>query len=130
MTNAMLEHVNVTVSEPMKTATMLAQVFGWEIRWQGPSKNDGYTVHVGSDDSYLALYSMGGPNDSAVPSYEAKGGLNHVGIVVDDLDAVETKVVAAGFKPNNHGDYEPGRRFYFDDDDGVEFEVVSYAGVK
>ncbi|MEM7190453.1 MAG: VOC family protein, partial [Pseudomonadota bacterium] len=24
-------------------------------------------------------------------------------------------------------DYEPGRRFYFADHDGIEFEVVSYA---
>lgn len=130
MTSAMLEHVNVTVSDPVKTATMLAQVFGWKTRWQGLSKNDGYTVHVGSDDSYIAVYSMGGPSDSSMASYEAKGGLNHIGIVVDDLAAIEANVVAAGFKPHNHGDYEPGRRFYFHDDDGVEFEVVSYAGAK
>jgi len=29
--------------------------------------------------------------------------------------------------PSGHGDYEPGRRFYFYDWDGIEFEMVSYA---
>jgi len=44
-----------------------------------------------------------------------------------DLDATEQKVLQAGFKTHNHGDYEPGRRFYFNDHDGVEYEIVSYA---
>jgi len=45
---------------------------------------------------------------------------------VDDLDSVEAKVITHGLMPFNHGDYEPGRRFYFFDDNGIEFEVVSY----
>ena len=44
-----------------------------------------------------------------------------------DLNAAEAVVVAAGLEPFNHADYEPGRRFYFFDWDGIEFEVVSYA---
>lgn len=130
MRNAILEHVNITVSDPMKTAAMLEHIFGWKIRWQGPAKNEGYTVHVGAEDSYLAVYSLGKPNDANTSSYQMKGGLNHVGIVVDDLDDVEARVNNAGYKPHNHGDYEPGRRFYFHDEDGVEFEVVSYADAK
>ena len=47
--------------------------------------------------------------------------------MVDDLDAVEAKVVQAGYEPYSHADYEPGRRFYFNDADGVEFEVVAYS---
>ncbi len=34
---------------------------------------------------------------------------------------------AAGLEPFGHDDYDPGRRFYFFDDNGIEFEVVSYA---
>lgn len=130
MKNSMLEHVNLTVSDPVKTAAMLEQLFGWKIRWQGPAKNEGYTVHVGTDDSYLAVYSVGTPGDAAVSSYQIKGGLNHVGIVVDDLDETEAQVIAAGYTPENHGNYEPGRRFYFYDNDGIEFEVISYADPK
>ena len=46
--------------------------------------------------------------------------------MVDLLLATEQAVIAAGLEPFNHGNYEPGRRFYFLDGDGVEYEVVSY----
>lgn len=120
-----LEHVNITVSDPRRTATMLCDLFGWHVRWEGAAKNNGLTLHVGTDDSYLAVYSMGGLA-RAGDSYTAVGGLNHIGIVVGDIDAIEARVKAMGFTPHTHGNYEPGRRFYFDDADGIEIEVVSY----
>ncbi len=123
--NATLEHVNITVSDPDRTAAMLSNVFGWTVRWSGESALDGRTVHVGSDDDYLAVYSSG-QNGQAEGSYGTTGGLNHVGVLVDDLDATEQRVLAQGFETFNHGDYEPGRRFYFNDHDNIEFEVVSY----
>ncbi|MEJ6401743.1 VOC family protein [Yoonia sp. 2307UL14-13] len=127
---AQLEHVNITVSDPKKTAAMLAELFGWKTRWEGSAMDGaGYTVHVGSDDSYVAVYSGSNP-EQTVPkgdaSYMTRGGMNHIGVVVDDLDGTEEKVLAMGYQPHSHGDYEPGRRFYFHDHDGVEFEVVSY----
>lgn len=124
---AKLEHVNITVSNPDKTAQMLCELFDWQVRWAGPSQLGGNTVHVGTDTDYLAVYTYDGNPTEAEPNGRRKGGLNHVGVLVDDLDAVEAKVVAAGLKPFNHGNYEPGRRFYFNDADDIEFEVVSYA---
>ena len=47
--------------------------------------------------------------------------------MVDDLREAERMVIEAGLEPFNHMDYEPGRRFYFFDWDGIEFEIVSYA---
>ena len=41
--------------------------------------------------------------------------------------ALETRVRAEGFETYSHDDYEPGRRFYFLDNTGFEFEVVSYS---
>jgi len=126
--NVSLEHANVTVSDPHKTADWLGRVFGWKVRWEGAAINGGYTVHVGNETSYLALYTPGDSATGAVDnSYAVRGGLNHLAVVVDDLDSVEDRVKAAGFTTGNHGDYEPGRRFYFHDADGIEFEVVSYA---
>ena len=128
MTEAFLEHANVTVSDPQRTAKELSDLFGWHVRWEGESKMGGYTVHVGGDESYLAIYSLGnGKAGKADDTYSTIGGLNHLGIVVDDLDAAEGRVKAAGYQTHNHGDYEPGRRFYFDNSDGIEIEVVSYA---
>ena len=127
MNASRIEHVNITVSDPERTAALLCELFDWKIRWQGPAASGGRTIHVGTDDDYLAVYARvpEGRDADIGPGYHR--GLNHVGIVVDDLAATEARVKAAGLVPCNHGDYEPGRRFYFDDPDGVEFEVVSYA---
>ncbi len=129
MSDPVLEHVNLTVTNPEKTASMLCKLFGWHIRWQGEAKDGGRSIHVGSHTSYLAIYSRETPATQTYNNYVTVGGLNHVGIVVDDLDELEAKVIASGYKPRAHADYEPGRRFYFydEDEDDVEYEVISYA---
>lgn len=127
MADAMLEHVNVTVSDPSKTAERLAQLFGWRVRWQGEAIHGGQSVHVGADDSYVALYRRPDRLADNADSYGTRGGLNHIGVLVDDLDQTEAKVCELGYEPHSHADYEPGRRFYFHDEDGIEFEVISYA---
>lgn len=121
-----LEHVNLTVKLPKKTAAMLCRVFGWHIRWEGPSLNNGYTVHVGNAESYVALYAPQKIKESELDRFEKRGGLNHIAVVVKDFDAIEDRVKAEGYRPKSHAEYEPGRRFYFLDDDRVEYEVVSY----
>jgi lactoylglutathione lyase len=120
---ATLEHVNVTTSAAQETAQLMVQAFGLHIRWEGPAKLGGHSIHVGTDGSYVALYTP--PED--LKQARSDGQPNHVGVLVGDLDATETKIRAAGYQPYAHADYEPGRRFYFRDRGGVEFEVVSYA---
>ena len=126
---AVLEHVNVTVADTKATADWMGDVFGWRVRWEGDSIHGGYSMHVGEETSYVALYSP--PKTPAEigerDNYFRANGLNHIAVTVDDIDATEAKVKAAGFEPGSHADYEPGRRFYFYDTDGVEWEVVSYA---
>jgi len=129
MTGAMLEHINITVSEPFRTASRLCDFFGWHIRWEGPAKYGGTTIHVGTEESYLAVFSAESQKEPESESYYTRGGLNHIGVVVEDLEAAEIRVRKAGYSPHSHADYEPGRRFYFNDEDGIEFEVVSYAEV-
>ena len=125
MTNAIIEHVNLAVSDPERTAAIMQAVFGWKERWRGPARDDGFTIHVGDETTYLALHTgPGGPHPAA--HYDKGVPFNHVGILVDDLDATEAKVVALGLIPFSHGDYEPGRRFYFMDPDNIEYEIVSY----
>ncbi|MEM7752705.1 MAG: VOC family protein [Pseudomonadota bacterium] len=121
-----LEHLNMTVADPKATAAWIERIFGWRIRWEGPGMTTGYTIHIGSDESYVALFSFPETHAPKNDSHHMKGGLNHWAVVVDDLDAVEERVKAEGFTPINHADYEPGRRFYFHDGDGIEVEVVAY----
>ncbi|QAY76022.1 VOC family protein [Sphingosinicella sp. BN140058] len=125
MTSPRIEHVNVTVTDPERVAALMSDLFGWRIRWSGPARDGGRSIHVGSEDHYVALYT--GDREQYGPEDFAKGRpLNHIGIVVDDLDAVEGRVSAAGLQPFAHADYAPGRRFYFLDYDGIEYEVVAY----
>ena len=128
MSKAILEHINMTVSDPDRTANMLVDLFDWKIRWSGASKHNGRTVHVGNDDDYVALYTVGEPRGlKDDESYGLAGAINHLGILVDDLDAAEKRVLDFGIKTHSHQTYEPGSRFYFHDHDGIEYEVVSYA---
>lgn len=119
MSTPRIEHVNVNVSDPERAARLMERLFGWRVRWQGAARDGGQTIHAGSEDHYIALHTGRGDFAKGRP-------LNHIGVEVDDLDAVEAKVVAAGLKPFGHDDYDPGRRFYFLDPDGIEYEVVSY----
>ena len=123
---ATLEHANITVSDADATAAWMCDLFGWHVRWKGPAIDGGTSLHVGTEAQYLALYQPARPLQPKDDSDTTQGGLNHLAVVVDDIDAAEQAVRAAGFKPTSHADYDPGRRFYFKDQDGIEFEVVSY----
>jgi catechol 2,3-dioxygenase-like lactoylglutathione lyase family enzyme len=126
MSAARIEHVNVTVRDPERVARLMEALFGWHVRWSGEGRDGGRTIHVGSDYSYVALWT--GRDTAYTEADFAKGRpLNHIGVEVGDLDSVEAKVIEAGLKPFSHADYEPGRRFYFLDPDGIEYEVISYA---
>ncbi|GAA4644199.1 hypothetical protein GCM10023115_21590 [Pontixanthobacter gangjinensis] len=123
MAIARIEHTNLTVTNPQRSAELFMRLCGWHIRWEGPSMGDGYTVHVGSDTDYLALYT----NDTIKGDFTKGQPINHVGIQVDDLAEARKIVEKAGLKPFSEGTYEPGpSTFYFFDWDGIEFEIVSY----
>ena len=122
MTQGRIEHVNLTVTNIERSADLFEKLLGWRQRWRGASMHGGETIHVGDENTYLALYT-----DRREHAGQKKGRpMNHVGLLVDDLDGAERVIVAAGLEPWGHDDYEPGRRFYFYDWDGIEFEVVSY----
>ncbi|MEO6152064.1 MAG: VOC family protein [Croceibacterium sp.] len=123
MTQGRIEHVNLTVSNIERSAAFFEKLLGWHQRWRGAAMSGGESIHVGEATSYFSLYT-----DHADHTGQRKGRpLNHVGLLVDDLAAAERVVLEAGLKAGGHDDYEPGRRFYFFDWDGIEFEVVSYA---
>ena len=129
MPTGQLEHTNITVTNAERSAELLKRLCGWEERWRGPSQFGGETIHVGEPGNgagYVALYTNEDVRKEG-RSFAKGQPLNHIGLLVDDLEAAEAIVIATGLTPFSHGDYEPGRRFYFLDWDGVEFELVSYA---
>jgi catechol 2,3-dioxygenase-like lactoylglutathione lyase family enzyme len=126
MDMARLEHVNVTVADPDKTAALLCGLFDWQERWAGRGMQTGRTVHVGGADSYVALFSYGDPVEGERESYRTRGGLNHIAVVVEDLETAEGRIRTAGYVTENHADYEPGRQLYFTEENGIEIQVVCY----
>ena len=126
MAQNFIEHINITVSNPDRTADCLMRLFDWHVRWRGHAAKGGNTIHVGNEQFYVAVYAL--ELGKTEPAGHRKGApLNHIGIVVHDLDDVERRVVAEGYEPCSNDDYEPGKRFYFFDHDGIEFEIISYA---
>lgn len=129
MLKGQIEHANLTVTQPERSARLFQQLCGWEERWRGKAQSGGDTIHVGAPGNgggatYLALYT----DSSARGEYSKGQPLNHIGLVVDDLSAAENVVASAGLTPFGHDGYEPGKRFYFFDWNGIEFEIVSYEG--
>ena len=123
MAHGIIEHVNITVTDPERSLKLFEDLLGWKERWRGPSMLGGRTIHVGDESNYLAIYT----SDSAKGNYSKGAPLNHVGLQVADLSTAEQVVVRHGLEPFNQSRYEPGpATFYFLDWDGIEFEVVSY----
>ena len=100
---ALLEHTNLTVSDPDATAAWMCALFGWHVRWSGAAMQTGRTVHVGTDARYLALYSPGRPAPAQQDTYATIGGLNHIAVVTDDIDRMERDVRAEGFTLGHTG---------------------------
>jgi len=128
-----LEHANLTVSDVARSIDFYTKLFGWRVRWRGEICNEtrmAPAAHVGDDASYLSLFEAEEPASAhRVRSNYALPGVNHVGFVVDDLDDLLRRL--AGFEIETHltADYDPGRRAYFFDPDGIEIEVVEYRSI-
>ncbi len=121
-----LEHVNLTVSDLDRSIDFYCNLLGLWVRWRREAGEDCAAVHVGDDRYYLALFEARSGSEPPPVDYEAVG-LNHFGFVVDDLDAARERLVSLGVTPHSEADYEPGRRLYFFDPDGIEVELVEYS---
>lgn len=124
-----LEHTNLTVSDLERSIAFYRDALGFEVRWRGQIYNSTRTApaaHVGppGDDFYCSLFEAETPGRA--PYDYAPPGINHFGIVVDQLDEAQKRIEAAGAKVHTAYDYDPGRRIYFFDPDGIEIELVEY----
>ena len=126
MNQSYLEHANISVSNPDLSAQRLCKLFDWKVRWSGPSMDDGYTVHVGGTQSYVALYNSDKMHRENQSNHTHLVNLNHIAVVVADLEKAEKRALEIGLKPFNFRNYKPGRSFYLLDEDGLEIEVVCY----
>jgi catechol 2,3-dioxygenase-like lactoylglutathione lyase family enzyme len=121
-----LEHVNISVTDLERSVAFYRELFGFRVRWQGKSTNGQAVAHVGDDRYYVAMFQA----DAAGPAPQMDPGrvqINHFGFVVEDLEEMRSRLTRLGVTPHHEADYEPGRRLYFLDPDGIEIELVEYA---
>jgi catechol 2,3-dioxygenase-like lactoylglutathione lyase family enzyme len=130
-----LEHANLVVTAIEPTVAFLTTAFpGWKIRGRGDEPFAGMArewVHVGDDEHYLALTAYDLPPGAKGRRRDlssAEPGLAHLGFEVADLDAVVSRLAAAGFNVDHWGPDHPARRnAYYLDGEGLEFEFVEYS---
>lgn len=126
--NVYMEHANITVSNLEKSIQFFQTAFpAFKIRGGGTNNGRNW-VHLGTDDTYLALNSE---VEAQAPDHHEKdyikNGYNHIGFVVDDIEGIAERLLTAGFKRDYPKQIEKYRiRDYFADADGNEFEFVQY----
>jgi catechol 2,3-dioxygenase-like lactoylglutathione lyase family enzyme len=126
---AYVEHANITVKNLDRTVAFIrAALPDWSVRGEGALQWYGKPVrwlHIGTEATYLALQDGG--EGVALDWTGHQVGTKHIGIVVPSVDALVTRLAAAGHALDHAGGDHPHRkRAYFMDPDGLQFEFVEY----
>ena len=121
-----LEHANLSVPDIDATIRFLRTAFPeFRVRHDTTDVDGTRWVHVGTDETYIALNQSKAP-----PSGAHTGPLNHLAYEVDNLDALRGRLHQAGYQENTNpmvSNTHPYRtRLYFYDPDGNEWEFVQY----
>lgn len=116
---AYVEHANITVADIDQAITFLQTALpDFKIRHQGK--------HIGTEQTYIALQEVQNRTEVDRMPYRDVG-INHVGIVVDDAEAVKQRLLAAGYQLNELSENNEYRhRVYFFDPSGTEWEFIEY----
>lgn len=124
-----LEHINLTVADvPAMLKFYQAAFPHWHVRtsgsgeWYGKPRN---WLHFGDDFQYIALSDNGEGENRDLTGHQV--GLAHFAFVTDNIDALITRLTAAGYPVAKEGADEPFRKnIYFIDPSGFEVEFVQY----
>ncbi len=123
-----LEHANMSVRDIDVMIRFLQAAFPeFRVRGEGTSANGARWVHVGTDETYIALNpATVEPEKQWVP-YTGELGVNHLAYEVDDVEAVHSRLTAAGYRESTTPNAHPHRkRVYFYDAEGNDWEFVQY----
>ena len=117
-----LEYIHVNVDSIAKTARfMVVAVPDYPMRGGGDAEGFGPWAHLGDESSYMALTEV---RDSKVPAE-----IRHIGIVVDDVNALMERLAKAGFEPTDLSalnEHPSRKRVYYTDGNGLDWEFVQY----
>lgn len=126
--NVRLEHANLCVSDIEAMIEFLKTAFpDFRIRGEGTNKDDTRWLHVGTDDTYIALNQAKTDAKRQWAPYSGVPGVNHLAYEVDDVDSLRARLEAAGYKESTVANAHPHRkRIYFNDPEGNDWEFVQY----
>ena len=123
-----LEHANLAVRDVDAMIGFLRAAFPeFRIRGSGKTWQGSRWVHIGTDDTYIALNEA--PREPAEPwvPYAGRPGTNHLGYEVDDAESLRQRLAAAGYRDSTVPNAHPHRqRVYFYDPEGNDWEFVEY----
>jgi catechol 2,3-dioxygenase-like lactoylglutathione lyase family enzyme len=117
-----LEHANMRVKDVDETVRFLTTAMpNFKVRG-GHTEGDEKWLHIGTESTYLCL------NEDKAETQPQRGpGLNHVGFIVDDAEAIRGRLEKAGYKEGFVPEPHPHRkRIYYTDGNGTEWEFVQY----
>jgi catechol 2,3-dioxygenase-like lactoylglutathione lyase family enzyme len=122
-----LEHANVSVRDIKGMIHFLQTAFPeFRLRGEGTSQDGTHWVHVGTDETYIALSESRLEPGNFRP-YSGVPGVNHLAYVVDDVEALRQRLTAAGYTDSTPPNAHPHRkRQYFYDLEGNDWEFVQY----
>ena len=123
-----LEHANICVHDVDAVVAFLQTAFPhFQIRHDGINSDGVRWVHVGTDDTYIAVNQARPEEPKRGTPYSGRPGLNHLAYEVDDAAAVRARLLSAGYRESTFPNAHPFRtRIYFYDPEGNDWEFVQY----
>ena len=102
-----LEHANLCVHDMDAVIRFLKTAFpDFQIRRDATEPDGSRWVHVGTNETYIALVQAAPEEARRGAPYKGRPGLNHLGYEVDDVDELRGRLRAAGYRdstpPNSH----------------------------
>lgn len=120
-----LEHANITVNN-LKLAIDFFKTAFPHFKIRGGGKETREWIHLGDDDTYLALNQATGLQKTLDKNYN-RIGINHLGFVVNNVEEIAQRLLAKGYKRDYPKQIEKYRiRDYFADSEGNQYEFVEY----
>lgn len=118
------EHINLACQDIDVTKTFYQTLFpDWYIRAED-REDERQWLHLGNDQFYLALNHT--PDLKRVHEIYENIGINHVGFVIDDGEAMKARLKEHNIEYYTMTAPETKHRIYVSDPDGNEIELVEY----
>jgi catechol 2,3-dioxygenase-like lactoylglutathione lyase family enzyme len=118
------EHINVSCQDIEAAKNFYQTIFpDWYVRAEG-TFNGRPWLHLGNDQFYVAL--NGTPQQERVHHIYENIGINHIGFVIQDGEAMKNLLEKSGIEYYTLDAPETQHRIYVTDPDGNEIELVEY----